>query len=320
MSDSATVMRTVGRSLARNYLWVILVAVVITLSIISPSFRAVANYQNILMQNGMIGIVALGMLVMMISGGFDLSVGAIGGAVAVVAATVSGNFGIGIAAIVGLLLGTALGSINGFIIAKLRINSFITTFAVASVVSGIMFVFTNGKSISGKSSELQTFAFGKFLAIPNMFWAFLVVAIITYLLLTRTKWGHWIYSSGANEQASYLSGIPVTWVKASAFVFGGFATAIGALLMFGQSGIGQPTGADAWPLNAIAICVIGGTALAGGVGRVSDVVAATLLLGVISNGMNQLGISPYWQPAVTGAIILAAVIGDQLGRSRGSGH
>lgn len=303
--------------LIRNMLWVALIVFVVVLSILSASFRNPANYQNILAQNGMIGIVAMGMLVMMISGGFDLSVGAIGGAVAVLAAFVSREVGIVPALLAGLALGLVLGLANGVVIAKVRINSFITTFAVASIVSGVMFVITSGKSAPGKPGELQPFTYGNVLGVPNMFLVFLVFAVLTFLLLTRTKWGHWVYSVGANEHASFLSGVPVIPVKIAAFAFGGVATAIGGLLMFGQSAIGQPTGASSWPLNAIAICVIGGTALSGGIGRVSNVVAATLLLGVIENGLNQLGVSPYWQPAVTGSIILIAVIGDRLGKARG---
>ncbi|MDP3208751.1 MAG: ABC transporter permease, partial [Rhodoglobus sp.] len=298
--------RPVVRLIAKNNLWVALLVVVVGLSLASATFRNPANLQNILAQNGIIGIVAMGMLVMMISGGFDLSVGAVGGAVAVLSAFISREIGLPAALLAGILLGTSLGLVNGFIIARMRINSFIATFALASIVTGVMFVITQGKSVVGKSAELQAFAYGSAFGVSFLFLAFMVFAILTHLILTRTKWGHWIYSAGANEHASYLSGVPVVPVKIAAFVFGGMATALGGLLMFGQSAIGQPTGAEAWPLNAIAICVIGGTALSGGVGRVSNVIAATLLLGVIGNGMNQLGISPYWQPAVTGAIILAA--------------
>ncbi|MGV8897238.1 MAG: ABC transporter permease [Rhodoglobus sp.] len=308
------------RLLARNNLWVALLVAVIGLSIASATFRNPANLQNILAQNGIIGIVAMGMLVMMISGGFDLSVGAVGGAVAVLAAFISREVGLPAALLAGVLLATVTGLINGLIIARLRINSFIATFALASIVTGIMFVITQGKSVVGKSAELQAFAYGSVFGVSFLFLTFMVFAILTHLVLTRTKWGHWIFSAGANEHASYLSGVPVVPVKIAAFVFGGIATALGGLLMFGQSAIGQPTGAEAWPLNAIAICVIGGTALSGGVGRVSNVIAATILLGVIGNGMNQLGVSPYWQPAVVGAIILAAVIADRAGRSRDSDH
>ena len=306
----------VAKFFGRNNLWIALALLLATLAVVSEPFRNMANLQNILAQNGIIGIVAIGMLVMMISGGFDLSVGAVGSAVAVATAFVSVQIGLPIAICLGLLLGLALGCVNGFIIARIGINAFIATFALASIVTGVLLVLTGGKSVVGRSPELQAFAYGRFLSIPLLFWAFLVFAILTHLLLTRTKWGHWTYSAGANSHASYLSGVPVTMVKFSAFAFGGFAVGIGGVLLYGQSAIGQPTGAATWPLSAIAICVIGGTSLNGGVGRVSSVIAAVLLLGVVGNGLNQLGVSPYWQPAVTGAIILAAVIADQVGKDR----
>lgn len=319
-ADLQTPPSTSGRRvvtfLGRNSLWLALFGLVAVLAIVSEPFRNAANLQNILMQNGIIGIVAMGMLVMMISGGFDLSVGAVGSAVAVLTAFVSTIMGLPAAMAAGLALGVLLGAVNGFFIAKVGINSFIATFALASIVTGIVLVATGGKSVVGRSPELQTFAYGSFAGIPLLFIAFLAFAAVTWFILTRTKWGHWIYSAGANSHASYLSGVPVTTVKLAAFVFGGLSVGLGGILLFGQSAIGQPTGAEAWPLSAIAVCVIGGTSLSGGVGRVGNVVAAALLLGVVGNGLNQLGISPYWQPAVTGTIILVAVVADRLGHKR----
>ena len=312
----ASTGRRIVTILGRNSLWIALAVLMAILATVSEPFRNLANLQNILAQNGIIGIVAIGMLVMMISGGFDLSVGAVGSAVAVATAFVSVQVGLPLAIGAGLLIGLVLGCVNGFIIARIGINAFIATFALASIVTGILLVLTGGKSVVGRSPELQAFAYGRFLGIPLLFWAFLVFAILTHVLLSRTKWGHWTYSAGANSHASYLSGVPVTMVRFTAFAFGGLAVGVGGVLLFGQSAIGQPTGAEAWPLSAIAICVIGGTSLNGGVGRVSNVIAAVLLLGVVGNGLNQLGVSPYWQPAVTGAIILVAVIANQIGKAR----
>lgn len=307
------------RWLARNNLWVALVILVAVLSLLSEGFRNPANLQNILMQNAIIGIVALGMLVMMISGGFDLSVGAAGGAVAVLTAHLSVIWGLPLAIVAGIALGGLIGVVNGLIIAGLKINSFIATFAVASVITGIIFVLTSGRSVGGNANALTEMAFAVVVGIPVLFLIFIAFAVLTYLALTMTKFGHWVYSVGANAEASFLSGIPVLRVQIAAFTFGGLAVGAAGVFLFGQSAIGQPTAATNWPLNAIAICVIAGTSLAGGIGRVSNVVAAVLLLGVVSTGLNQLGISPYWQPAVTGAIILAAVIADQLTRARNRG-
>ncbi len=316
LPGSSSPRKSLSGFLSRHTLWVALVMLVLVLSLISEPFRNPANLQNILMQNSVIGIVALGMLVMMISGGFDLSVGAAGGAVGVLVAYLSGSWGLPAALIVGTLLGMFIGLINGIIIARLHINAFITTFAVASIITGILFVLTSGRSISGSSVALTDFAFELVVGIPMLFLVFVAFAIVTYLLLSRTKWGHWVYSVGANAEASYLSGVPVLPIKIAAFTFGGLAVGLGGVFLFGQSAVGQPTAAADWPLNAIAICVIAGTSLAGGVGRVGNVVAAVLVLGVVSTGLNQLGISPYWQPAVTGTIILVAVVSDQLTKAR----
>lgn len=313
-----TTQGTLAGFLGRNTLWIALVVLVLALSLISESFRNPANFQNILMQNSVIGIVALGMLVMMISGGFDLSVGAAGGAVGVLVAYLSGPWGLPAAIVAGIALGVLIGLINGLIIARLHINAFITTFAVASIITGILFVLTSGRSIRGTSDALTDFAFQVVLGIPVLFLVFIAFSIATYLLLSKTKWGHWVYSVGANAEASYLSGVPVLPIKIAAFTFGGLAVGLGGMFLFGQSAVGQPTAAADWPLNAIAICVIAGTSLAGGVGRVGNVVAAVFVLGVVATGLNQLGVSPYWQPAVTGTIILVAVVSDQLTKSRNS--
>jgi ribose/xylose/arabinose/galactoside ABC-type transport system permease subunit len=149
-----------------------------------------------------------------------------------------------------------------------------------------------------------------------VFFVYMVVVVITWVLMRRTKWGHYVYSVGGNRDASFLSGVPVVSAQTLAFCFGGFMAAVGGLLLLGESGIGQPASAENWPLTAIAICVIAGVSLQGGEGRVQDTIAACLLLGVVDNGLNLLNVSPYVQPAVTGAVILIAVSGDQISRRR----
>jgi ribose/xylose/arabinose/galactoside ABC-type transport system permease subunit len=165
---------------------------------------------------------------------------------------------------------------------------------------------------------LTTLAFGQVADIPYAFIFYLLFAGATWLLLSQTKWGHYLYSVGGNREASFLSGVPVVSTQVMAFVFGGFAAAVGGLILLGQSAIGQPSAASDWPLSAIAICVIGGASLSGGEGRVQGTIAATLLLEVIANGLNLLNVSPYIQPAVTGVVILLAVGADRVAKSRES--
>lgn len=308
------------RSHIRRYgLWIALGALIVFFCIASDSFRSTTNLKNILNQQAIIGVVACGMLVMMISGGFDLSVGAAGGAVGVLAAYVSQHDGLVLGILAALALGVSIGMVNGFLVTKARVNPFIATFAIASVIAGALAAATEGQSVVGEPGFLANLPFNEVLGIPALFVIFLGVAGLTHLILSRTKWGHWLFSVGANADASYLSGVPVTATKIAAFMFGGLTVGVAGLLLFGQSSIGQPIGANSWPLDAIAICIIGGTSLAGGVGRVADVAVAAVLLGVVSNGLNSLSVSTYWQPAVTGCVILIAVIAGGFTTRSGQG-
>ncbi len=299
----------------RRYgLWVVLVAVTAVLALVSPTFRQPINLQNILEQNSIIGIVACGMAVMMISGGFDLSVGAVGVCCSVLAAVLSTHFGTPAAILGALALGLVVGLVSGTLIAKVKINAFVATFAMASVVSGLLFVATGAESKPARVPLLADAAITRVAGIPVSFLVFLACLAAVWFFLTRTRYGHYVYSVGGNEEASHLSGVPVHRVKMLAFALGGFFAAVAGLLLLGQTTVGQPSAGGNWPLQAIAICVVGGIALTGGVGRVEDVLAATLFLGVIANSLNQLSISPYWQPTVTGIVILVAVVLERYNR------
>lgn len=300
----------------RYGIWAALLLTTLAFGVISSSFRSVTNLTNILEQNSMLGILACGMLAMMVTGGFDLSVGAVGATVSVVAAQLSMHDGLAVAVIVGLGVGAVIGLLNGLLIARIQINAFMTTFAMASVVTGVLFVATAASPVNANAGWLTTLALGRVIGIPDAFVLYIVVVGVTGLLLTRTKWGHYVYAIGGNREASYLSGIPVVSTQVLAFVFGGFCAALAGLILLGQSDIGQPSSATDWPLSAIAICVIAGVSLSGGEGRVTDTVAATLLLGVVADGLNLVNVSPYIQPTVTGGIILAAVAIDKYSRMR----
>jgi len=309
-----------GRSnwswLRRYGIWIALAVLVLVLSVASPSFRSLSNLTNVLEQNAMLGIVACGMLVMMVSGGFDLSVGAVGATGSVAAAYFTTHGGLALAIVVCLAIGFIVGLMNGLLIAKGGINAFMTTFAMASIVTGILFVVTSAAPVNANAGWLTTLALGEVGHIPDAFIAYITIAIVTWLLMTRTKWGHYVYSIGGNREASYLSGVPVVVSQVAAFVFGGMCAAMAGLILLGQSDIGQPSSATDWPLTAIAICVIAGVSLSGGEGRVQETVAATLLLGVVADGLNLLNVSAYIQPAVTGGVILVAVAFDKINRKR----
>jgi ribose/xylose/arabinose/galactoside ABC-type transport system permease subunit len=275
----------------------------------SPSFRNTTNLLNLLQQNAIIGVVACGMLVMIISGGFDLSVGAVGATASVLAARLSGEAAPAIVILVALAFGATTGFVNGVLIARLRINPFVTTLGMASVISGLLFVATSATPLplAGGTSTFYALGLGHIWKIPTDFVVLLVCAGLVWALLRLTRFGHYVYAVGGNEQASLLSGIPVARVKILAYVLGGCLTAVAGVLLLGQTEIGQPSAATDWPLSAIAICVVGGASLNGGAGGIPGTILGTLLLGIVANGLNQLNVSPYWQPAVTGAVVLAAV-------------
>ena len=305
--------------MGRYAISVVFLGLLIVLLIASPDFRDPRNLWNVLQQNSIIGIVALGMLVMMISGGFDLSVGAIGAASAVVAAFAFVNFSIPFGVIGGLLIGLAIGSANGILIAKVGINPFVTTLGMQVFIQGLLFVATDAKPIYGLPSGFTFIGLGRIGPVPVAAIIYGVVALGVWILLRFSRFGHYVYATGGNKEASRLAGVPVDRVIIGAFALGGFLAAVAGLVLLGQVNIGQPAMQAAWPLAAIAACVVGGTSLFGGVGTVPVVIVGTLLLGVVANAQNLFGVSPYWQPAVTGVIILAAVGIDAVQRKRKGG-
>ncbi len=308
-----------GDFMGRYAISVVFIGLLVVLLITSPDFRDPRNLWNVLQQNSIIGIVALGMLVMMISGGFDLSVGAIGAASAVVAAYAFVNFSIPFGVVGGLLIGLLIGSANGILIAKVGINPFVTTLGMQVFVQGLLFVATDARPIYGLPSEFTFIGLGRIGPVPVAAIIYGVVAVAVWILLRFSRFGHYVYATGGNKEASRLAGVPVDRVIIGAFAIGGFLAAVAGLVLLGQVNIGQPAMQAAWPLAAIAACVVGGTSLFGGVGTVPGVVVGTLLLGVVANALNLFGVSPYWQPAVTGVIILAAVGIDAYQRKRKGG-
>lgn len=294
----------------------IFIALVVTLLLTTPAFGRWANIANILQQNSIIGIVACGMMLMIIVGGFDLSVGSVGAMSSVVAATfivdVSTPVGIGVALLAGLLVG----AVNGFCIAIIGMSPFVATLGTQSAVLGLLFVATQAAPVYGVPESFTQLGLGRIGPIPNSFLFFLSVVILVWAMLRFTRFGHYIYAAGGNPEAARLAGINVSRVVLSTYAIGGLLAGVAGILLLGQTGIGQPASASSWPLTAIAAVVVGGIPLSGGVGRVGQAVLGTFLLGVVANALNLNGVSAYWQPAVTGFVILLAVGIDSYQRRR----
>ncbi|MBO0903847.1 ABC transporter permease [Jiella sonneratiae] len=302
---------------ASNYaLLAIFVLLLAVFCLAIPHFATWSNFANVLQRNSIIGIVACGMMLMIILGGFDLSVGAVGAFSSVVAAAVISQISLPLGIAAALLLGLVVGLMNGFFIAKIGISPFVTTLATQVLVTGIMFVATAAQPVYGMPTYFTTLGLGRIGPIPIPTIIFAVIALLTFAMLRYTRFGQQIYIVGGNKAAARLAGINTDRVVILTYGLGGLFAAIAGIVLLGQTNIGQPQSAADWPLTAIAAVVVGGIPLSGGVGNVGGAVLGTLLLGMIANALNLLGVSPFWQPAVTGAVILLAVGIDSHQRLR----
>jgi ribose/xylose/arabinose/galactoside ABC-type transport system permease subunit len=282
-----------------------------------PVFASQVNLLNLVRQVSVIGIVALGEMLVILTGGIDLGVGSIVGFCGVIAAALQHDNG-GLLATLGLplLVGALTGAAVGLVVTRGNIPSFVATLGVLAGLQGATLVFTNAQPITGLKDDFRTIGTGYLGAIPLPIVIYVVVIAAAGVLLGRTSLGRSIYAIGGNESAARLSGIRVDLVKTVVFVISGACAALGALILTARLNSGQPQSGQGYELDAIASVVIGGTSLSGGRGTVFGTVAGALLIGVLSNGLVLMNVSPYYQPMIKGAIIVGAVLLDQLGRRR----
>lgn len=279
-------------------------------SIISPRFLDIQNQFNILMQVSIIGIIALGMTVVMISGGIDLSVGsvlALTGVMAVIALNASGS--IFIAIVVALAVGTFAGFLNGLMVAKGKIASFIATLGMMAAARSLALYIANGGSISGEVSAFTTIANGKLGMIQYPILFFLLMTVLVYILMHKTRFGRYVYALGSNEKATLLSAIRVDRVKMGVYSLVGFLVGVAAIIETSRlNSISSSSSGMAYELDAIAAVIIGGTRMTGGRGKVMGTLFGVLILGILNNMMNLMDISPHLQGFVKGLIIIIAVV------------
>jgi ribose transport system permease protein len=291
-----------------NGIFIALVVLVILMLLAKPQFGAPQNIRNILQQNSVIGILACGMTFAIVIGGFDLSVGSTSALSTIVTAALIATGG-GIAAglagaiAVGLLIGAA----NGWLIAYARVNPFVATLGTMTIVRGIGYVATNATPVFGVPMDYTTFGLGKLLGVPNVTWVFVVVALLLGVLLHLTRFGHYVYVIGGNARAAKVMGVDTQRVRFLAYLLVSCMAALAGVLLVTQTASGQPAAATGYELTAIAAVIVGGATLGGGQGRMIGTVVGVLLLGVVSNGLNLFGVSPFWQPIATGLILIVAV-------------
>lgn len=309
------VMRArVASFLQRQGALVALLAAVVFAAVRYPRFPTEENLTNVLRQNSMEGLVALGMTFVILTGGIDLSVGSLVAVAGVAAASFAGR-GLFFALAAGVGFAAALGLINGLVIAKARIQPFIVTLAMMIAARGLALVYTGEKSLSVPREAVGFSELGRgrvdlgAFSVPYPVLILLAAYAVGWLVLNYTRFGRHAYALGDSEEASRLLGLNVGRVTVGVYTLSGALAGLAGVLLASRLGTGQPVAAVGWELNAIAAVVVGGTLLTGGQGGAASTLVGLLLLGLIFNIFNLEGwISPWWQLVLRGAILLAVVI------------
>ena len=294
----------------------------IFLLIVDERFRGLQNLSNVLAQSSIVGVVSVGMTIVMVLGGFDLSIGAIAALSGLVAVVVFGHgdplsMALGVAAALGC--GVGIGLINGLLISRVRINPLIATLAMASIVRGVVLIASEGTiyRAEGDAAAITTIALGRWHLFPIAGAFFLGAIVVGWFVLNKMRFGHYVYAIGGSESASTLAGLPVSRIVIASYAMMGAFAGLSGLLLLARTGTALTNAGVGLELEAITATVIGGTRLGGGAGSIGGTVLGVLLLGVIRNGLNLNGVSPFWQPFIIGCILLVTVIVSRGADSRG---
>ena len=291
----------------------VLVLLCVIVSIATSKFLKPNNLISVLRQISINAYIALGMTLIIILGHIDLSVGAI----VAMSGTLTEGFivtqglPIPVAILLGILLGMVAGLISGMIVTYFRVPAFIITMAMMNVCSGVAYVYSGGQATRINDDFFSAIGTGYlFNTIPLPVVYMIILIIVISFLLGKTKFGTYIYAIGGNREAARLSGVPIKKVEIAVFTISGVLSAFAGLVLCSRMYSGQPSVGNGYELDAIAACVLGGTSMSGGKGRISGTIFGAMVIGVISNGLNLIGVSSYWQLIVKGLIIACAVLLD----------
>lgn len=299
----------------KSLIGLILLCLIITF--VTPSFLTVANITNVFTQVSVNAIIAVGMTFVILTGGIDLSVGstlAISGAISASVIKSTGN--VFLAIIAASIVGILVGFVNGFLIAKGKLQAFIATLATMTIFRGLTLVFTNGTPISKLPESFLSIGNAKLGFIPIPVLITVVVAAISIYVLSQTRFGRYLYALGGNEESAKLSGINTDKIKMLTYVVSGFVSAIAGVIITSRIGSASPNAGTGFELDAIAAVVIGGTSLSGGEGKISGTIIGALIIGILNNGLNLMNVSPFYQSIVKGLVILIAVLLDKKSRKK----
>lgn len=293
-------------------------------TLLSDKFMTSANLWNVLRQISVNVCISVGMTLVVLMAGIDLSVGSVLGFTAAVCAGLLKNglsfesmdlfvgFSVLGAILVSILIGLILGLFNGWVITKFSIPPFVATLAMLTIARGLTMLYTEGIPISNLGTEFEFIGSGWILGIPAPVWISIFMVLIVLFLTKKTTFGRYIYAIGGNERAAFLSGININKIKLAVYGIAGMMAAVGGVLVTSRLNSAQPNAGTSYELDSIAAVVIGGTSLSGGIGTVTGTVIGAIIIGVLNNGLVLLDVSPFWQQVVKGFVILLAVIIDKM--------
>lgn len=303
-----------------------LIAIILIFSVLSPNYATVSNFLIMANHVAIFGLLSIGMMLVILNGGIDLSVGSVLGLTGVFAGFLMQGVELESAGVIlyppvwavvvlTLALGAFVGAINGILIAFFRVPAFVATLGSLYVARGVALLMTNGLTFNNLSGTpefgntgFDWLGFNRIGGVPIGVIVLAGVAIAAGLLLARTAFGRWLYASGGNERAAELSGVPVKKVQITVYVLSGVCAAIAGLVLSSQLTSAGPTAGTTYELTAIAAVVVGGASLMGGRGKVSGTLLGAFVIGFLSDGLVIIGVSSYWQTVFTGAVIVLAVM------------
>lgn len=289
----------------------------LTLSLITPKFLTVQNLMIIVTQVSINALLAFGVTFVIIAGGIDLSIGSMVAVTGVVAASFAhpDTYPVAVPIGMGLLAGLLFGAFNGFVITRSKVPPFIVTLGTMTIGRGLALIVSKGRPVSNLSDSFNFLGGGKILGIPTLIIILVILFVVCSILLKRTVLGRYIYAVGGNEQAAKASGIQLNRVKMVVYTLCGGLAALAGILLTSRITTGQPNAGTGFELDAIAAAIIGGTSTSGGTGTMTGTLIGALLIGVISNGLDLLNVTSYYQQVVMGVIIIGAVVLDSMNQT-----
>ncbi len=325
--NNTLTLKSISSYLVKFQSFIALLTMCIILGILSDKFFTVANGWNVMRQISVNVCISVGMTLVVLTAGIDLSVGSILAFCGAVTASLlksgieipSLNLFIGFTLlggmVAGLVTGGALGAFNGWAITRFKVPPFVATLAMLTIARGLTMLWTGGFPVSGLGENFAILGTGWFLGIPVPVWISAVVIAFAIVITKKTRLGRYIYAIGGNENAARLSGINIKKIKIIVYSLAGMLAAVGGLIVTSRLDSAQPNAGMSYELDAIAAVVIGGTSLSGGKGTIMGTVLGAIIIGVLNNGLVLLDVSPFWQQVVKGLVILLAVVIDKTGSS-----